>query len=68
MTSRNSRSQYLFYKQESQIRFISVVVKGMHKFIFKNLNIKLGRSLAALGRAPRIVALQSIFDVKLVKI
>ena len=37
MTSRNSRSQYLFYKQESQIRFISVVVKDMHKFIFKSL-------------------------------
>ena len=27
MTGRNSRSQYLFYKQEFEIRFISVAVK-----------------------------------------
>ena len=65
------------------MRFISVVVKGMHKFILKNLIFhvnfpgrgggggggggggslaSLGRSLAALGRAPRIITLQSIFE------
>ena len=41
MTGRNSSGQYLFYKQESEIRFISVAVKRMHKSVFQNSRHKI---------------------------